>query len=183
MGIKLRQRDDPRQHIGDDDQSQGDGQVDQPKARRRDRAAKQADRQPDLVVFGHRQPAVGKGQHAEPFDHMGRGIAGHEQQQNIPYLQLGLAQLRGDAFAAPRYPQQHGALPPRQANRLSRPAVQPGIAGDHDLDDLDPFAIGAQAVFAVGVGDMQVQRAAKFVQRIGRRLKHQRVACAQGQVA
>jgi len=40
-----------------------------------------------------------------------------------------------------------------------------GIAGDHDLDDLDAFAIGRAAVLAVRARRCKIQRAAKLVER------------------
>ena len=183
MGIEFRQRHDLGQHIADHDDSKRDRQVDQPEGGRRHGPREHRDGKPCLAVLRHRKAPVGQRQHAQPVGDMGHRVARDQQQQDVPRFQLSRAQLRGDLAALSRQAQQHRALTPRQAHRLRCAPVEPGAIGHHDLDNLDPVTIGQQEVFTVPVGQREVQRAAEFVQCIGRGLKHNRVSGLQHHVA
>ena len=114
---------------------------------------------------------------------MGRRVTGYQQQQDVTRLERRLAQLRGDLAPLPGNSQQHGTLTPCKPHGLRCPPVEPRVRRDNNLDDLDAFAIGVQPFLTLRIRDMQVQRAAEFIERFGCGFDHQCIARGKRHVA
>ena len=174
--IQLGQGQDLGQHIGHHDQTQRNGQVDQPQRRRQNRTCKQRDGKPCLVICRHRQAALCQRQAAQPLCHIGAAVARAQQQQDVSGLDFLLADVAGQPAPLSRQPHQHGVLPPRKPKRLRRAPLDPGGFRHHDLDQLQTFASGGQLLLPRRIRKVERGCAAKLVQRLGGCLQNQRVA-------
>ena len=164
MGVDLFDRHNLCQYEGDDNQPKRNGQIEQAKCGGGDGGGKNADGQPDFFIGSYCKTAIGQRHDPQPVDHIVGRFGGCEEQQDVARLNFGSAHLFGNRRSPTRNAHQDCASPPTKSDHFRAAPLDARTFRNHGFDQGQPCRIGTQQIFATGLGEIEAQGAAEFIQ-------------------